>query len=98
MIWPEKAESLYRSMKNEQIHTTEQMLDGMIYAVATHFKISMAEARRMSEEDFATSFVWATAVSRVQSDEMDEATGDMKSGQRVDKTGTGQPFPGSEGW
>lgn len=98
MIWPERAESLYRSMKSEKVDSAEQMLDAMIYAVASHFKISMAEARRMSEEDFATSFAWATAVTRIKSDEIDKATGDMKGGTRVEKTGAGQPFPGSEGW
>lgn len=98
MKWPERAESLYRSMKNETMDSAGQMLDAMVYAVAKHFSISMAEARRMSEEDFATSFAWATAVTRMNADEMDKATGEMNKGQRVDKTGTGQPFPGSEGW
>ena len=54
MIWPERAESLYRSMKNETVDDAGQMLDGMVYTVAKHFNISMAEARRMSEEDFDT--------------------------------------------
>lgn len=98
MRWPERAESLYHSMKNKKMDNAGLMLDGMVYTVAKHFNISMAEARRMSEEDFATSFAWATAVSRINADEMEKATGEMNKGQRVEKTGAGQPFPGSEGW
>ena len=98
MRWPERADSLYHSMKKQTVDDVSIVLDGMVYMVARHFKISMVEARRMSEEDFVTSFAWATAMSKIEADEMEKSTGEMKKGQRVDKTGAGQPFPGSEGW
>lgn len=85
-------------MKDNTKATTEHMLDGMVYLVARHFKISMAEARAMSEDDFRISFVWATAAQRVEAEEMQKSTGDMKQSQRVGKTDAGQPFPGSERW
>jgi len=86
-------------MKNTRASTNiEHVIDGMIYFVARHFKISMAEARSMSEDDFSTSFAWATAASRLEAEEMEKATGEMKQGQRVGKTETGKPFPGSERW
>tara|TARA_R110002020_G_scaffold67434_2_gene177062 strand:+ start:2798 stop:3055 length:258 start_codon:yes stop_codon:yes gene_type:complete len=85
-------------MKNQTMDDVSIVLDGMVYLVARHFKISMAEARRMDEEDFVTSFAWATAMSKIEADELDKTTGGMKEGQRVDKTGAGRPFPGSEGW
>jgi len=86
-------------MKNpHSSNSVEHLIDGMVYLVARHFKISMSEARSMSKEDFATSFAWATAAQRYEADEMKKATGDMKQGQRVAGTDTGRPFPGSEGW
>ena len=86
-------------MKNpHSSNSVEHIIDGMTYLVARHFKISMAEARSMSEKDFATSFAWATAAQRYEADEMKKATGDMKQGQRVAGTDTGRPFPGSEQW
>ena len=99
MKWPERAEAIYNSMKNPRnSNNIEHIIDGMVYFVARHFKISMAEARQMSEKDFADSFAWATAAARYEGEEMEKATGEMKQGQRVGKTDTGKPFPGSEVW
>ena len=78
--------------------TTEHAIDGMVYLVARHFKISMADARGMSQEDFAMSFAWASAAQRVEAEEMEKSTGEMKQGHPVGKTDAGRPFPGSEPW
>jgi len=83
-------------MKNPRDNVSaEHIIDGMVYLVARHFKISMAEARSMSEDDFSTSFAWASAAQRMEAEEMEKTTGEMKQKQRVGKTDTGQPFPGS---
>ena len=99
MKWPEKAESVYRSMKNPHSSTNiGHLLDGMVYLVARHFKISMVEAARMEPDEFGKSFAWATAASRFEAEEMESATGDVKQKSRIGKTDTGRPFPGSEPW
>ena len=86
-------------MKNpHSSNSVEHIIDGMTYLVARHFKISMAEVRQMNEEDFTTSFAWATAAQRYEADEAKKTTGDMKQGQRVAGTDAVRPFPGSEGW
>ena len=86
-------------MKNpHSSNSVEHLIDGMTYLVARHFKISMAEVRLMSEEDFVDSFAWGSAAQRYEAEEMEKSTGDMKQGQRVAGTDTGRPFPGSEGW
>jgi hypothetical protein len=98
MTWPEKAEQLYGKMKNNTEVSTELLLDGMVYYVARHYKVSISEVLAMSPETFEQSFVWATASDRLQSDEMEKATNQSKTKTSIGSTERGTPFPGSDGW
>jgi len=70
------------------------MLDGAVYFVAKHYRMSIPEVQAMSIEDFEMSFVWASAQSQIEKDHMDEATTDMKSQSNIASgKGQGQPFP-----
>jgi len=69
------------------------MMDSATYFVAKHFKISIPEVLSMTPEEFEQSFVWASAQSQIESEEMQKATGEMKGGTRIGSTDAGQPFP-----
>ncbi len=97
MTWPERAEQLYQDMKREKT-TIESMVDGMVYYVARHYKISITEVLAMAPDVFEQSFVWATASDRRQADEMEKVTNQSKSTTSIGSTERGTPFPGSEGW
>ena len=97
MTWPSRAEQLYAQMKSENIQI-ENMIDGMVYYVARHFKISIPDVLAMTSEEFEQSFVWATASDRIQADEMAKVTNQSKSTTSIGSTERGTPFPGSQGW
>ena len=79
-------------MKNHTNTDIPFILDSAIYFVAKHYGISIADVRRMSEEDFEDSFVFAAAAERIKAEEIDKATKDAKSGTDVGPS-KGQPFP-----
>ena len=97
MKWPERAERLYADMKRG-VSDVENLVDGMVYYVARHYKISIAEVLTMTPEVFGQSYVWVIASDRVQADEMDKATNQSKSKTSIGSTERGTPFPGSQGW
>jgi len=70
------------------------VLDGGVYFVAKHYGISITEVQQMTPEIFEQSFVWGMAQMQIEQEEMDKATGDVKSKSNIASgKGPGQPFP-----
>ena len=72
------------------------MVEGLVYTVARHFHISPAEVMRMSEKELEYSYVWASAVSRHEAEQIEDATGSAKNQINVAGTKPGSPMPFSE--
>jgi len=69
-------------------------MDGGVYFVAKHYGISITEVYQMTPEIFEQSFVWAVAQKTIEQEEMNKATGDVKSKSNIASgKGPGQPFP-----
>jgi hypothetical protein len=85
---------VYDFMNGKSEQTLSMIIDSTIYFVAIHYKLSIPQVLDMSSDDFEQSLVWAAAAKKVEGDEMDKMSTDMKSGADIASTKRkGDPFP-----
>lgn len=81
-------------MSDKSEPSLEMILDSSVYFVATHYKISIDDVNAMTPEVFEQSLVWGAAAKQIEADEMEKASGDMKTGTDIASTKRkGDPFP-----
>ena len=84
---------MYSFLKGEK-QDIGMALDGGVYFVAKHYRISITEVQQMTPEVFEQSFVWGMAQMQIEQEEMDKSTKDIKSESNIASgKGPGQPFP-----
>ena len=85
---------VYEFLSDKSDPSMEMLIDSSVYFVATHYKLSIPQVLAMTPEDFEQSLVWASAMKRIESEEMDKMNSDMKNGTDIASTKRkGEPFP-----